>query len=187
MSVSLIQYYRNELSKAFGREIPLTDEALANTLITGNMLQHGELTFKDLLPNAEKYAELFYALAYDCYQKNQFEKAHKFFTLLVTYDPKTAKYLKGWGATSELLKKYEEAMVAYFTLATVEPTELSHMLHLAKAFYKLNRPEEAVHCLEGIEKLSKDKLFQSDRPEFKTCVKQAAAFRQFLTKHHKKS
>ena len=71
MSITVAQYIRNELAKALGSEATVSDEEIGRSLLVNHMLSTGEMTLKDLIPTAEKHAELLYAVAYEFYQNNK--------------------------------------------------------------------------------------------------------------------
>ena len=145
------------------------------------MLSTGEMTLKDLIPTAEKHAELIYAAAYEWYQNNKIEKAYRLFAALCLYDPKCIKFLEGWAATSKLLKKYPEAAVALFTLTEVDPINLSYYPDLAETLYKLQQLEAALKCCEAVEKLAKEEPFKSENKNLDALVKKVAAMRKAFT------
>ncbi len=181
MSITVAQYIRNELAKALGSEVTVSDEAIGRSLLVSHMLSTGEMTLKDLIPTAEKHAELLYAVAYEFYQNNKIEKAYCLFAALCAYDPKCIKFLEGWAATSKLLKKYQEATIALFTLTQVDPINLSYYPELAEMLYKLQQPEAAVKCCEAVEKLSKEEPFKSKNKSLDVLVKKTVALRKAFT------
>ena len=182
MSVTIAQYLRNELAKTFGSEVIVNDEDVGRSLLIGHLLSRGEITLKELLPTAEKHAQLLYAVAYEFYQRDQIENAYKLFAMLCIYDPKDIKFLKGWAATAKLLKKYNEAVFAYYTLTEIDPIKLSHYLDLAEAFYKIHQSETAVKCCEVIERLAKEEPFKSGNDDLETCLQKATTIRKALTR-----
>ena len=181
MSITVAQYIRNELAKALGSEVKISDEEIGRSMLVCHMLSTGEMTLKDLIPTAEKHAELIYAAAYEWYQNNKIEKAYRLFAALCLYDPKCIKFLEGWAATSKLLKKYPEAAVALFTLTEVDPINLSYYPDLAETLYKLQQPEAALKCCEAVEKLAKEEPFKSENKNLDALVKKVAAMRKAFT------
>ena len=181
MSITVAQYIRNELAKALGSEVTVSDEDIGRSLLASHMLSTGQMTLKELLPTAAKHAELLYAVAYELYQNNKIEKAYCLFAALCTYDPKRIKFLEGWAATSKLLKKYQEATVALFTLTQVDPINLSYYPELAEMLCKLQQPEAAVKCCEAVVQLAKEEPFKSKNKDLDACVKRATALRKAFT------
>lgn len=181
MSITVAQYIRNELAKALGSEVTVSDEDIGRSLLVSHLLSTGQMTLKELIPTAEQHAELLYAAAYELYQNNKIEKAYCLFAALCVYDPKSIKFLEGWAATSKLLKKYREATVALFTLTEIDPINLSYYPELAEMLYKLQQPEAAVKCCEAVEKLSKEEPFKSKNKDLATCLKRATALRRAFT------
>ncbi len=181
MSVTVAHYIRNELAKALGSEVTVSDEDIGRSLLVSHMLSTGQMTLKELIPTAGKHAELLYAVAYELYQNNKIEKAYCLFAALCAYDPKCTKFLEGWAATSKLLKKYQEATVALFTLTQVNPIHLSYYPEIAEMLYKQQQPEAAVKCCEAVEKLAEEEPFKSKNKDLDTCVKRAAALRKAFT------
>ena len=181
MSITVTQYIRNELAKVLGSEVIVSDEAIGRSMLVCHMLSTGEMTLKELIPTAEKHAELIYAVAYELYQNNKIEKAYCLFAALCAYDPKCIKFLEGWAATSKLLKKYQEATVALFTLTQVDPINLSYYPELGEMLYKLQQPEAAVKCCEGVEKLAKEEPFKSKNKDLDVLVKKVNVLRKVFT------
>ena len=62
MSITVAQYIRNELAKALGSEVTLSDEAIGRSMLVSHMLSTGEMTLKDLIPTAEKHGSRLKAL-----------------------------------------------------------------------------------------------------------------------------
>lgn len=183
MSVSLIQGIRKELAKVLGPKITLKNEDIAKSLLVGSMFSSGKITLKDLLPTAEKHAELLYAVAYEFYQKNQIEKAYQLFAALCAYDPKCIKFLEGWGVTCKLLKKHNEALIAYYTLLNADPLNVSRLLDMAEAFFKIHQTEAAVQCCEAVEHMAKEEPWKSEHKEnLDVWVKKAAVLRKAFAK-----
>ena len=89
--------------------------------------------------------------------------------------------MEGWAATSKLLKKYQEATVALFTLTQVDPINLSYYPELAEMLYKLQQPEAAVKCCEAVENLSKEEPFKSKNKSLDALVKKTVALRKAFT------
>ena len=178
MSITVAQYIRNELTKALGPEVKISDEEIGRSLLVGHMLSTGQMTPKELIPTAAKHAELLYAAAYELYQDSKIEKAYCLFAALCAYDPKCIKFLEGWAATSKLLKKYQEATVALFTLTEVNPINLSYYPDLAEMLYKQQQPEAAVKCCEAVAQLAKQEPFKSENKDLDALVKKAAALRK---------
>lgn len=180
MSVPLIQYVKDELGKVFPGAT-VGDEDVTRSLLTGYMLSSGKMTLKDLIPTAGKHAEWLYAAAYEFYQNNQIEKAYKLFAALCAYDPKCVKFLEGWGATSKLLKKHNEALIAYHTLSIVDPLNVACFLDMAEEFFKIRQPETAVKCCEAAERMAKEEPWKSEHGNLDALVKKAAALRKAFT------
>lgn len=181
MSITVAQYIRNELAKVLGSEVEISDEEIGRSLLVSHMLSTGQMTLKELIPTAGKHAELLYAAAYEFYQNNKIEKAYCLFAALCAYDPKCIKFLEGWAATSKLLKKYQDATVALFTLTQVDPINLSYYPDLAEMLYKLQQPEAAVKCCEGVAQLAKEEPFKSKNKNLDALVKKVAALRKTFT------
>lgn len=181
MSITVIQYIRNELLKTFP-EATVSNEDITRSLIAGNMLSTGKMTLKDLIPTAKKHAELLYAAAYEFYQKNQIEKAYRLFAVLCAYDPKCVKFLEGWGVTCKLLKKHNEALIAYYTISNVDPLNIVCFLDMAEEFFKIKQPDTAIKCCEAVERMAKEEPWQSEhKKDLDAYVKKVAALRKAFT------
>jgi tetratricopeptide (TPR) repeat protein len=180
MSITIAQYLKNKLTKNIGDNTTVSDESIGRSLLIGHMLSRGEMTLKELLPSIKQNAQLIYAAAYEFYQKDQFEKAYNLFTMLCIYDPKNTKYLEGLAVTAKLLKKYNEALFAWYTLTEVDPIKLSYYLDLAEMFYRIHQIEAAVKCCEVIERLAQEEPFKSENDDIEMCRKKAITIRRIL-------
>lgn len=172
-----------EIQKIFGPAAQnLSEETIKNCFEIGEKLSKGKMRIKDVLQISDKHMEMLYAIAYNFYQDNKIEQANKVFTMLCTYDPLTCKYWEGLAATFRVLKKYNEAIIAYHILSQLDALKISYYVDMAELFIKTNRPETAKQCCEAVAFMASNDTFKSENPDAAECLKKAETLKKILNK-----
>jgi type III secretion system low calcium response chaperone LcrH/SycD len=89
-----------------------------------------------------------YREAYQAYHADQFEAASALFRWLSLFNPFVLKYWMGFAASSQLLKKYEEALKAYSVAAVLDPENPYPHFHAFECYQSLENEMEASKALE---------------------------------------
>lgn len=172
-----------ELQKALGPEVKnISEEAIKNCIDISELISQGKMRIKDALQIPDKHMEMLYAVAYNFYQDNKFEQASKIFTMLCTYDPVEVKYWEGLGATLKLLKRYNEAVCAYYALTQLHALKISYYLDLAECFMKMNQPETAKQCCEMVIFMAENETIKVENLDAAACLERAQKLQKILNK-----
>ncbi len=119
-------------------------------------LAKGEMTLKEAFDMPQDKLDMMYALAYDLYQNDKYEKATKIFNVLCIYDPLKLDYWLGLGACQKMLEQYEGAIMAYHTVLSLDPSNFVSYLDMAECLFKLKQLPAAKKFVEAMLLMSKD-------------------------------
>ncbi|MDR0755997.1 MAG: tetratricopeptide repeat protein [Puniceicoccales bacterium] len=149
--ISVAEKIKEELVSVMGSKAENVDpEMIQLSLDVGKKLATGEMRLADAFNIPKDKLNVMYAIAYDLYSNDKYEKALGIFNMLCIYDPLNVDYWQGVGATYKMLKQYELAAAAYGTLVKLRSTQMSYYLDLAECFLQLKQVENAKNCLEGV-------------------------------------
>lgn len=177
----LIKVVLSELRKKMEADaVKPTDEDLDLFAKFGDQLSQGKICLKEAFKIPKSQLDMFYAMAYDFYQRDKYEKAETFFSLLVLIDPLEEKYWEGLGATEKQLKKIDLAITAYGMLTQIKPKQATYYLDLAECFFWRKQFKEATQCCETM--LFFAKTFPADNPNIAAHVQKAKLFLEALKK-----
>ena len=174
-NLDLMKVVLSELKKNLGTDTAhITDEDLNLFAEFGDQLSQGKICLKEALKIPKSQLDMFYAMGYDFYQRDKYEKAETFFSLLVFVDPLEEKYWEGLGATEKQLKKIDLAITAYGMLTQIKPKCAIHYLNLAECFFFRKQFKEASQCCETMLFLAE--TFPQDNPNSAAHVQKAKLF-----------
>lgn len=180
-NLDLIKVVLAELRKKMGADASkVSDEDLNLFAEFGDQLSQGKIFLKEALKIPKSQLDMFYAMAYDFYQRNKYEKAETFFSLLVLIDPLEEKYWEGLGGTEKQLKKFDLAITAYGMLTQIKPKQAIHYLDLAECFFWRKQFKEAMQSCEAM--LFFAESFPGDNPNITPHVQKAKLFLEVLKK-----
>jgi type III secretion system low calcium response chaperone LcrH/SycD len=147
---SVAEKIKEELVSVMGSQAENLDpEMIQLSLDLGDKLAKGEIRLADALSIPKDKLNAMYAIAYDLYSNDKYEKAVNIFGMLCLYDPLNIDYWQGLGATHKMLKHYDLAALAYSTLIQLRSTQMSYYLDLAECFLQMKQVENAKNCLQG--------------------------------------
>lgn len=150
-NINIIKVVLAEFRKNLGSNATnITDEELNLFAEFGDQISQGKICLKEALNIPQSQMDLFYAMAYDLYQRNKYEKAETIFTLLVFCDPMEDKYWEGLAGTQKQLKKIDLALTAYAMLTQLKPKKAIYYLNLAECFLCRKQFKEATECCEAM-------------------------------------
>ncbi|MDR2768942.1 MAG: hypothetical protein LBB19_00060 [Puniceicoccales bacterium] len=148
---SVAEKIKEELISVMGSQVENLDpEMIQLSLDLGEKLAKGEIRLADAFSIPKDKLNVMYAIAYDLYSNDKYEKAVGIFNMLCLYDPLNVDYWQGAGAAHKMLKQYEMAALAYSTLIQLRSTQMSYYLDLAECFLQMKQIENAKNCLEGV-------------------------------------
>jgi tetratricopeptide (TPR) repeat protein len=108
-------------------------------------------------------SDVIYSLAVDAVNKNDTEKAARFFSFLTIYNPTNSLYLYGYGFCLRQLGKYDEALQQFSLAASLYPEEAAHTLSIAECLLMKREYAEAHQTLDMLIRFCKFKV--ADSPE----------------------
>ncbi|ARP89624.1 CesD/SycD/LcrH family type III secretion system chaperone [Bordetella genomosp. 9] len=85
-----------------------------------------------------------YAVAYETFQKRQYEKARVLFSQLVVYDHMDSRFIMGLAATLHKLERFEEALRMYAIVAMMKIDDPVPFMMSGDAQLALGRSEDAM-------------------------------------------
>ena len=180
-NIDLIKVVLSELRKKIGADASkVSDEDLNFFAEFGDRLSSGKIVLKEALKIPKSQLDMFYAMAYDFYQREKYEKAETFFSLLVLVDPLEEKYWKGLGGTEKQLKNFDWAITAYGMLTQIKPKQAIHYLELAECFFWRKQFKEAMQSCEAM--LFFAETFPENNPNITPHIKKAKLFLEILKK-----
>jgi len=109
---------------------------IAKEVAGGKNIQEALDVPQELLDNV-------YALAYEKYQKGEYEKASNFFRYLVIFNEKRYEYLLGLAASLHKQGEFDEASRIYLLAAIHRPDDPVPSFHGADCYLKLGDIESA--------------------------------------------
>ncbi|MDR0392627.1 MAG: tetratricopeptide repeat protein [Puniceicoccales bacterium] len=149
-NTSVAEKIKEELVGVMGSQVENLDpEMIQLSLDLGEKLTKGEIRLADAFNIPKDKLNAMYAIAYDLYSNDKYEKAVGLFNMLCLYDPLNVDYWQGAGAAYKMLKQYDLAAAVYGTLIQLRSTQMSYYLDLAECFLQLKQVENAKNCLQG--------------------------------------
>jgi tetratricopeptide (TPR) repeat protein len=109
-------------------------------------------------------SDVIYALAVDSVNKNDFEKAVRFFSFLTIYNPTNPLYLYSYGYCLRMLEKYDEALHQFSLAASFNPEEPVHTLAIAECLVMKNDYVEAQKTLDLVIRFTNFLIAESPQP-----------------------
>ena len=125
-----LEQFKGKLNK---EEVEMQREALKEVYLKGRPPRHA-------MGISPEFMNILYSFAYNAYNGGKYEDAHNTFSMLNFLEPLTPKYLHGLAASLHKMKKYNEAVETYFTLAMVEGESPIPYFHIADCYEKLENP-----------------------------------------------
>ncbi len=92
--------------------------------------------------------EELYALGYGYYSQGRYLDAAKLFWQLLRQDCAQARYYKAAGACMQMLRHYEQAMLAYGVASLFDPHDPTLLFYLAQCFRAVGCAPEAAQALQ---------------------------------------
>lgn len=114
-------------------ELEMQRKALKDVFIKGRPPRHA-------MGITPEFMNILYSFGYNAYNAGKYEDANNTFQMLNFLEPLTPKYLHGLAASLHKMKKYNEAIEIYFTLAMVEGESPVPYFHIADCYEKLGIP-----------------------------------------------
>ncbi len=180
-NINIIKVVLAELRKNLGSSATnITDEELNLFAEFGDQISQGKICLKEALNIPKSQMDLFYAMAYDLYQRNKYDKAETIFTLLVFCDPMEDKYWEGLAGTQKQLKKIDLAITAYSMLIQLKPKRAIYYLDLAECFFYRKQFKEAAQCCEAM--IFNADTFPEENQNIETYINKAKVLQSTLTK-----
>lgn len=99
--------------------------------------------------------EALYTVAHTFYGQGKYKEASTLFCTMVQEAPRTYKYWIGLGASLQMAKSYDEALLAYETAAMLDPCDPHVHLHAADCFFAKGLPKEALFAVDCAERAVK--------------------------------
>lgn len=92
-----------------------------------------------------------HALAYQLYSQSHYQEAADLYRILALARPIEAKFWKGFGASLQMLKEFEEALNCYANCQRLNGSKPDPLLyvHAADCHFALNQVEEGLAALEA--------------------------------------
>lgn len=130
----------------FGEVIPgVSNEKVADHAVAA---LKGELVLKDAHGLTDNSMEAVYAVAYNEFQANRFEEAHRLFVFLCMFDHLNQKYWMALGACRFGAKNYGAAAAAYGMAGMIEDADPVPPLRAADCYLAEGDVDTAVEALE---------------------------------------
>lgn len=104
---------------------------------------------------SDEKAGAIYALAFELYQKGEFAKATTLFGGLVIAKKQEYRYWLGLGASHQMLKHFNKAIVAYKGAIATAPDHPMAYFHTAECLWQQEKAESARKMLRKAEKRAK--------------------------------
>lgn len=111
-------------------------------------------TWQELLELSSDEAESIYAVAYDHYEKEEWDKSIAAFSTLIQLNPYEPKYWMGIAAVMQMKKDYEEAIAAYQLVLSFDERHIQAHFGSAQCFYVQGQIEKCKEHLEKVKSLS---------------------------------
>ena len=127
----------------------------ARLLIRANQVVAGQNPYAQV--SEEKIKEI-YALAYLLYHNQHYGQSSHFFRLLVMMRPSEAKFWKGFGASLQMQKDYEEALSCYLCCShfmSQKQPDPHLYVHVADCYFALKQVKEGLKALEAAHLIAK--------------------------------
>ena len=99
--------------------------------------------------------EALYSLAYICYNQGKYGEATALFRTLTVENPRGRKFWMGLGASLQMVKNYNEALLAYEVAAMLQPLDPHVHLYAADCFFTQGLAKEGLFALECAERALK--------------------------------
>ncbi len=105
----------------------------------------------------EQQIEELYQLAYALYQNQQYQDACHFFRVLILVDPHRIRHWKGFAATLQMQKCYQEALDCYAAIAMryKESCDAYFYVQVADCYFALKQGEAGLRALQDAQKVAK--------------------------------
>ena len=104
-------------------------------------------TLKQMRGITNEELEAVYTLAFGYYRTGKFNEALKLFQFLVLFDHLNAKYWMGLGAVQQVLKDYQNAVLAYGYSSFLNLDNPKPQLHAAECFLAMGDKRSAASAL----------------------------------------
>jgi tetratricopeptide (TPR) repeat protein len=107
-----------------------------------------------LIPSQFKNEDiiLLYELGYNLYQSGSFQQSTDIFQRLVIAKPFEARFWQAYGSSLSVLKKYDEALVAWSMWCLIDDENPKPHFHAAEILFSLGKISEGLKALEAAEK-----------------------------------
>ena len=127
---------------------------------------------------SKEQLENLYSLGFGLYNSANFQDAKTVFQALCVYDNLDERFWMGLAGCRQALNDFQGAVDAYSMAGTVQAfASPEPFLYAARCFLKMNKKEEAVATLKGVQELGDEK-----NPDHMKCRKAASALLELLSK-----
>jgi type III secretion system low calcium response chaperone LcrH/SycD len=131
---------------------------LATLLDEGEVKHNGQVlqdflceggTFQDAFGFTDDVMRAKYEIAYDYYQKKEYEQAISAFSYLTNLNPYIHKYWQALAAAQVRCKFWLDAINSYNAAALIEPNDPNPQLYSGHCFLELNQINEAIEAFKA--------------------------------------
>jgi type III secretion system low calcium response chaperone LcrH/SycD len=123
---------------------------------------------------SDGHLQLIHQYAYSYYKQGQYEKACDLFRFLTVSKVEDSQYWIGYGASQQMLGRYEEALKAYEMAAILDQSNIHVHLYAADCFFCLSQLKDGIQALKSAEKLAQI----SQQADYLTFIRQLIVQRQ---------
>jgi secretion system chaperone SscA len=116
--------------------------------------------------------EELYCCAYHFYENGKYAEAVDFFKILTQMDSESVSYWVGLGASQQMLKNYNEALLAYSTALILNQKDPIVYLYAANCCFALK------HIAEGLKALDVAESIAADKPEHEALLSEVAILKE---------
>lgn len=98
---------------------------------------------------SDESLEALYLFAYSSYDKGKYEESTSLFRILTLQKKECRHYWMGYGASLQMLKRYEEAIGAYGYAAILDSKDPFVHLHAAECYHALKDHSKSMLALDS--------------------------------------
>ncbi len=134
----------------------------------------GETQLWELKGMTREDVEAIYTIGYTMYANGRYKDASNVFLVLTFLDSMNGMYWKALAASRQMTKEFQLALTAYLMALSLDPQDVTLLMHIAECFMSLEEPVEAENMFNRAIQVF------GDEPSYKAYKEQAQELIRFL-------
>lgn len=155
------EFINEVIQKAQGKlKTPLNEDENHKLHSIIKRMVEENISLKESMGLTQQFIESLYGTAYQMYKSGKYKDSGALFRLLTLTEPNDTRFTMGLGASKQMHKDYDEAIIAYHTCAYQDLTNPIPYFYLSECYRQKNNNHAALYSLyQSILRIQRNPLY----------------------------